>query len=341
MSLKNSSATKIHKILKKKLTNKKISRIFNIFEKEFNLTDKYVVAVSGGPDSMALAFLTKVYSIKNKVNCKYLIIDHKLRKESTQEAKNVKKKLDEFNIKSEILTWNGKKPSNNIQSVARKKRYELLFSKCKKLKIKNLVLGHHIEDLFENFFIRMIRGSGLKGLVSLENRVKINGINLIRPLIKFDKDDLMFISKNVFNFFVKDPSNDNSKFIRIKIRKLINEFQDQGFDKEKFRLTLRNLKSSNQALTFYVDQNKRLNSFYNKKKNELILNMGFFNQPYEISFRSISDSIKKIGGKYNAVRGKKIDYILKKIMNNSFSKATLGGCVVKKLNQTVIISKEY
>ena len=93
-------------------------------------------------------------------------------------------------------------------------------------------------------------------------------------------------------------------------------------------------------MLFYVEQNKRLNSFLNQKKNELILNENFFKNPYEVIFRSMIDSIKIIGGKYNTVRGKKIDNILNKIENNVLIKETLGGCNIKKLNQTVIISKE-
>ena len=340
MSLKNLNANKIPRVLKKKLLNKKINRLFNFFEKEFKIQDKFIVAVSGGPDSLALAFLTKIYSIKNNINSKCIIVDHKLRKESTIEAEQVKKCLSNFGINSEILTWNGKKPSKNIQSLARKKRYELLSMKCKKLRIKNIILGHHLDDVFENFFIRILRGSGLKGLTSLEKKTELNKINLIRPLLDFKKEDLIYISNFVFNFFVKDPSNEDTKFTRIRVRKLINEFQINGFGKDKLFLTLGNLKKSNKALSFYVDQNKRLNLFFNKKKKELILNKHFFKHPYEVIFRSFSDSIKLIGGKYNAVRGKKIDYILQKIQDNSFNKATLGGCVIKKLNQTVILSKE-
>ena len=94
-----------------------------------------------------------------------------------------------FSIKSQILTWQGKKPSKNIQSLARQKRYDLLFAQCDQHKIRNLVLGHHIDDKVENFFIRMLRGSGLKGLVSLGLKTKIGNINLIRPLLKFNKKD--------------------------------------------------------------------------------------------------------------------------------------------------------
>jgi len=340
MSPKNLSVIKIPKALKEKLSNKKVIRLYKAFQKDFNIKDSFIVGVSGGPDSLSLAFLTKIYSIKNKINCKYFIIDHKLRKESTEEATKVKKILNGLNINSEILTWHGKKPTKNIQSLARKKRYDLLFSKCKQLNINNIVMGHHLDDLFENFFIRMIRGSGLKGLVSLEKKTILGKISLIRPLLGFNKKDLEFISKYVFNFFIKDPSNENIKYMRIRIRKLINEFKNNGLDKDKLFLTLKNLKKSNQAISFYVERNKELNSFFYKDKKELVLNKNFFNHPYEVVFRSISDCIKLVGNKYNAARGKKIDYILEKIRYKNLKKETLGGCVIKKVNQTVIISKE-
>ena len=341
MSLKNLNAIKIPNKLKFLLINKKIQKLFKIFERNFNLNDPFIVAVSGGPDSMALAFLAKVYSIKNNLKSEYLIVDHKLRKQSTNEAKKVKKILNNFNINANILTWKGKKPSKNIQSLARKKRYELLFSKCNKLGIQNLVVGHHQDDVYENFFIRMIRGSGLKGLVSLEKNTRINSINLIRPLLDFEKKDLEFISKQVFNFFVNDPSNENVIFKRVKIRNIISEFKESGLNKDKLFLTLKNLRSSNKALKFYVQLNKEQNSFFHKDKAELILNDNFFKHPYEIVFRSLSDSLQLIGNKYYFARGKKIDHILKKIQKKTLRKETLAGCVIKKVNHTVIITKEY
>ena len=133
----------------------------------------------------------------------------------------VRKVLRKFSIKAEILTWHGTKPKKNIQSLARKKRYQLLFDKCKKFKIVNLLLGHHQNDLIENFFIRILRGSGLKGLTSFSKKTSIDNINLLRPLLEMKKEDLMFVTKSVFGFFVSDPSNNDDKFQRIRVRKLI------------------------------------------------------------------------------------------------------------------------
>ena len=342
MSLKNLSAKiKIPKIFKDKLKNKRINLIYKRFEKSLNINENFGVAVSGGPDSLSLAFLAKIYSIKKKLTPKFFIVDHKLRSESTKEAKVVKQLLKRFLIVSEILTWKGRKPLKNIQSLARIKRYELIYKRCDKYKIRNILIGHHQDDLFENFFIRMLRGSGLKGLISLDKKNKIGNKNLLRPLLDEKKEDLAFISKNVFNFYVQDPTNNDEKYLRIKIRKLITELQKNGLDKKKFIKTIKNLKHSNSVINFYVSENLKKNTFFSNKSNKLILNKFFFYQPYEVIFRALSESIKLIGRKYYSVRGKKLDKIIKDIENNHSFRATLGGCIIEKVNETVIIIKEH
>ncbi len=339
MSLKNSNV-KIPRNLAIKLNNKKLSKIYRHFEKSININDNFVVAVSGGPDSLALSFLTKIYSIKKKLKIKYLIIDHKLRGKSTLEAKNIKKTLMRFGIKAEILTWMGKKPSKNIQSIARKKRYELLFLKCRELNINNILLAHHQDDLFENFFIRILRGSGLKGLVSFKKNTKIDNINVLRPLLEIKKKDLIFISKFVFKDFVDDPSNHDEKFQRTRVRKILIQLEKEGLDDKKFYKTIRNLQYSDKTIQTYIDKNLQENSFFSLKRNRSILSKNFFAQPEEVVFRSLSDILKIIGKKYYSARGKKLEKIIGEIQKNSSLRATLGGCIIEKVNHTIIISKE-
>ena len=341
MSLKNLSVkNKIRRQYKIKLNNRRVNQIYKKFEKSFKLDKNFIVAVSGGADSLALAFLTTLFALKNNLNPKYYIVDHKLRKDSTSEALKVKKTLNSLNISSKILTVRGKKPQNRIQSFAREKRYDLLFSECKKFKINNLILGHHMDDILENFFLRMARGSGLKGLVSLGERTQIQNINLIRPLIKLHKKDLLFLSKFVFKFYIDDPSNYDPKFNRIKIRNFIEQLKTSGFDKKKFQLTIENLKKSDQSIKFYVEKNKRENLIFNLRKEELILKENFFDNSHEVIFRSLSDLIHLVGKKPNFVRGKKIENILNKIKERKLRKETLGGCVIKMVNHTVILTKE-
>ena len=129
--------------------------------------------------------------------------------------------------------------------------------------------------------------------------------------------------------------------MRIKVRKLIEELQKNGLNKIKFIKTIKNLKHSNNVVNFYTNENIKKNSHFLCKKSKLILSKEFFNQPYEIVFRALSESIRLIGKKYYLVRGKKLDRILKNINNNSLTKSTLGGCILEKVNETVIITKEH
>ena len=87
MNLKNLSVqNKKHKKILRQLNQKKISKIYNEFSSSLKFKENLAVAVSGGPDSMALAFLTKCYSLKNKIKVKYYIVNHMLRKEASLET---------------------------------------------------------------------------------------------------------------------------------------------------------------------------------------------------------------------------------------------------------------
>ena len=341
MSLKNLNVSKkIHKFLLNKLKDRRTLKIYQKFERELATNKNFIVAVSGGPDSLALSFLSKIYSIKKSLNVKYFIVDHRLRKNSTSEAKYVQKKLKNFSIKLNILTWRGFKPNKNIQSIAREKRYELLCDKAKKHRIETILVGHHLDDLFENFFLRILRGSGLQGLISLDRQTQKNNINLIRPLINIDKEDLVYISNYVFKSYIEDPSNKDNKFKRIKVRNLLKELSLEGLDRNKFFLTIKNLKFANKNIKFYTKKNLEENTSFLKNKKLVILKKNFFYQSQEVVFRSFTEIIKFVGKKYYPTRGKKIDKIIQLIKSNSLIKITLGGCIVKKVNETVVISKE-
>ena len=343
MNQKNLSAkNKTHKLIINHTKDKKIYRIFKKFENSLNIKNNFAVAVSGGPDSLSLAFLSKYFSLKYKLKVKYYIVDHKLRKESSLEAKTVKSNLKKIGINSQILKWNGKKPSANIQAIARQKRYELLFKECKKHKIKNILLGHHLDDLFENFLIRILRGSGLKGLISLDKKseYKNNNIKILRPLLDIEKKDLVYLAKKVFNFFIEDPSNQNENFKRIRVRNLLNTLEKEGLDKKKFITTINNLKDSDQSIKFYVEKNIKKNTTLLKKNNIFVLNNNFFDQPHEVIFRSLTNVIMIMGKKYYPTRGNSINQLIIKIKSNSLKKVTLGGCIIEKINESILITKE-
>ena len=348
MKKRNLSAKKlIHKFYFKKLKNPRIKKIYLEFEKNLKKynSSKLCIAVSGGVDSMALVFLAKCHSIKKNINHLYFSVDHKLRKSSTKEAIQTKKQLKKYGIICDILTWRNNKTSSNIQAKARKKRYELIFKKCLKNKVNLVLTAHQKNDLYENFFIRLLRGSGLKGLSSFQSRetkiTKKSNIFILRPLLNISKEELSYITKNTFNFNIEDPSNKNDVYLRIRIRKLIHQLNQDGLNFKKFKLTLENINRSNLAIEFYVKKNIKENAKLLNRKKTIIINEMFFNQPDEIVFRSFSELIHIVGNKITYVRGKKLLNLINNIKTiKSFKKQTLSGCIFQKVNKSIIISKE-
>ena len=188
MSKKSSSVN-----LKNGFNNfKDLSNIFLNFKNKLDRLNKkaYTVAVSGGPDSLALVALTKAYLFTKKTKFHYVLVDHDIRKKSAQEAQGVKNLLKKYSINLKIIL-NKKKITRNIQGLARNARYQILSTYCKKNKISNLLTAHNLEDQVETFLIRLSRGSGLKGLSSMKFLSKIdNNINLYRPLLDTKKNIL-------------------------------------------------------------------------------------------------------------------------------------------------------
>ena len=340
-----SAKKKIHNKLLINLKNPLIYKIYKDFNNfvKINLNQSnFSVAISGGTDSLALAYLSKCYSISNNIKVNYYHVDHGLRKESFSEAKKLKFLLKSFDINCKILKWTGSKPKSNIQAIARKKRYNLIYNECLKDKVNFIFIAHHLDDLYENFIIRLLRGSGLKGLISF-NKTNTNyndKLKVLRPLIYYKKIDLNYITKRVFSFKFEDPSNKNINFKRIRIRNLIENLKSEGLNLEKLILTINNLSDSNLTIDHYVIQNIKCNSKYNSKKKNYILNNDFFNQPHEIVFRSLINLLKKIGNKYYSPRGKSISQLLRKLGSGEIKKINISGCILEKINNSFVIYKE-
>ena len=330
-----------------KLKDPQVQKLYKIFSNNLKSLDvrkkKIMVGVSGGADSLSTLFFSQCYALKHKIKLYPVIIDHNLRKESFIEAKNLKYKLKKnFNINCKILSKKITKINKNIQSYARDLRYDLFYKECSKNNISYLILGHHKDDLIENFFIRFLRGSGLKGLVSFDKNISdYNGVKIIRPFLSTSKKELININKKTFGFFIDDPTNNNDKFLRNRIRKLIRNLDKEGLNFNKFYLTLKNLSKSNQVIDFFVKKNVIENSKFFKKDKKIILNHFFFNNPEEIVLRSFTEVIQNISKKKNYPRGKKVIGMIDSIkLSNKNVKLTLSGCILEKINDSVIIYPE-
>jgi len=338
MSKKDSSVLK----LKNVFSNKKILPIYSNFKSQLNSSIKnsrFLVAVSGGPDSLALSALSKTYSEEKKSKVFFVLIDHGIRANSKKEALAVKNLLKKKGLLLTILK-NKKKISKNIQSHARKIRYELLLTYCQKHKIKFIMTGHHRDDQIETFLIRLSRGSGIQGLSSMNKMTKLNNkTKLFRPLLSANKKDLVFLAKKYYGKIFKDPSNINQKYLRTNIRSLIKQFEKNGIKRDQIIKSINNLAATRDTLNSYITSVEK--KCVTKKKNAFLITLNIFLlENRDIQLKILSNSLKIISKNYYPPRAKKILNLMSRIKLEKEIKATLGGCIINKRQNNLIISKE-
>ena len=336
MSKKNSNV-----ILREEFKNfEDLSSIYATFKKKLNSLKKktLLIAVSGGPDSLALSALAKAYSYNTKCKIHYVLINHNLRKNSTSEALSVKKLLKKNNINLIILK-NKKLIKKNIQSQAREIRYDLLTNFCKKKKIKIILTAHNLEDQVETFFIRLSRGSGLQGLSSMTEINRINkNITLVRPLLNIKKIQLTKISKIIFKKYYKDPSNNDKKYLRTRIRDFRKTLEKSGINYDQIFKSIKNLGSSRDTLNLYF--NKIYEEVTTIKNKQITISLKIFNNlNQEIKIKILSKAIKVISKSYYSTRSKKVVNLVDKIAKNNNVRLSLAGCLIIRLKKHIIIKK--
>lgn len=218
----------------------------NFFQNNFTKPVKaFAVAVSGGVDSLALTFLLRDFCLENKIKLFAVTVDHKMRQSSSQEAAALSKILQKNKITHKILTINKKDlPKSNIEANLREARYQMLYNFCSKNKIDHLFLGHHLGDVAENFLIRLFRGSQLDGLSAMQEVSQYKKIKLCRPLLNTEKDQLKkYLQAKKIKWF-EDESNDDEKFLRNKIRKFFEQFEEKNLIQKRIKNAAETIKES-------------------------------------------------------------------------------------------------
>jgi tRNA(Ile)-lysidine synthase len=168
------------------------------------------VAVSGGPDSMALLALAH-RSFSGCVEA--ATVDHGLRGESAQEAQMVARYCEQVGITHRILL-----PSTpiigSVQAAARSVRYALLEAWRTERGLDWIMTAHHADDQAETLLMRLNRASGVGGLAGVRAR---NGV-IVRPVLGWRRRELAAVVAALTLPHVQDPSNSNPRFDRVVMR---------------------------------------------------------------------------------------------------------------------------
>ena len=217
--------------------------------------DCIVVATSGGPDSMCLLHL--LCELKDKLSLKLIVahVNHKLRRESEEEALFVREVCLENNLiyeYMEILEYN----DDNLENDARIKRYEFFAKLVKKYHAKYLMTAHHGDDLMETILMRLTRGSSLKGYSGFKKELKEENYTIIRPLITETKKDIeTYMNIHNYKYYI-DKSNFSEKYTRNRYRMHVLPFLKKEDPKvhHKFLKFSEELMEANTFIESYIKE---------------------------------------------------------------------------------------
>ncbi len=304
----------------------------------FEKCPSVAVAVSGGPDSMSLLFLLNAFIKYKKGNLTALIVDHRIRKNSKEEAKYISAYLDKNNINFQILTVNKDNVSKKSMNEARNNRYNLLTDFCIKHNILHLFIAHHKDDNLETFLNRKIAGSDFYGLKSMSEFSLYNKVCIIRPLLNFSKETLLDYNKKNKIEYINDPSNFNLDYTRPtirnflkksdqkKIKKINKDFENILFYAPYFiqmiyEILLKNIVD--------VDSKKIVVGHDNMKNLNEITSENIIRRIYQFLFYQSK-----------APRSKKTRILISEIKKLNFNNFNIKGMIVKKNDDLLTFSKK-
>ncbi len=190
-----------------------------------------LLAVSGGPDSTAL--MHAAASLRPR-SLFVASVDHGLRPEAADEARQVSRAADALGLPHAILRWEDAPARRATQAEARAARYRLLAAHALLVGAGIVLTGHTRDDQAETVLMRLIAGSGPAGLAGMRaGRPLAEGIVLARPFLALPKADLVAWCEARHLGFVRDPSNADDRYGRVRLRRLLPLLAREGLTADR------------------------------------------------------------------------------------------------------------
>lgn len=288
-------------------------------------TDAVAVAVSGGPDSMALLVLAADEAKKSGRPLHALTVDHGLRAEASSEAEQVAAWAKSLGVAHTTLTHEGDAPVASIQSEARDIRYGLMGQWCTANRIAALMVAHTQDDQAETLLLRLARGSGVDGLSGMAADVTRDGIRIIRPLLEVPRADLMPLLADRKQAYISDPSNRDERHARVRMRALKPLLEAEGLTAQRLAETAGRLSVARDALAGWTQSHVAGCVTFDAGGWAQFDRKRLVTVPLEIGLRSVSRIVMAVGGGVYPPRLHHTRALLDRLGSAEFSGATLGG----------------
>ncbi|RYE06950.1 MAG: tRNA lysidine(34) synthetase TilS [Hyphomicrobiales bacterium] len=196
--------------------------------------EKLGLAVSGGPDSLALMLLAAQWATAPGRPALYVYsVDHGLRPEAAAEAAMVAREAEALGLHARVLRWEGDKPASGVQAAARSARYRLMADAMARDGVEILATAHHLADQAETVLMRLAHGSGIDGLRGMDALSFVEGCAITRPLLGVHPDVLRQIVSDAGLSAALDPSNRDEDYERVRWRLMLPALEALGLTIER------------------------------------------------------------------------------------------------------------
>lgn len=218
-----------------------------------------VLAVSGGPDSLALMWLAARWrrALARGPRLIAVTVDHGLRSEAAREARDVKRLARTLDLPHRTVRWTGPKPKTGLPAAARAARYRLLAQAARANGATHILTAHTRDDQAETLLMRIMRGSGIAGLAAMARESEREGVLLARPFLSVSKSQLIATLKKAKIDFADDPTNRDLNFTRPRIRAVMPVLAAEGGDARNLARLASRLARANAAVEVLVDGAER------------------------------------------------------------------------------------
>jgi tRNA(Ile)-lysidine synthase len=301
------------------------------------------VAVSGGPDSMAL--LRLLADLPDGPRLHALTVDHGLRPEAAAEAAQVAAQVASWpRVTHHILSRAAPdKDAARVMESAREDRYVLMAAWCVEHGIPVLLTAHHRDDQAETFLFRLAKGSGLDGLAGIRAVSAYDErLTLVRPLLGVAKAELVTLCETRGVPFASDPTNANTKFARSRLRAAMEILAAEGLSPKRLAVTALRFARARGALEYYAKRAFDA-ALVSRSGNETILNAEILRaEPEETRRRVIAMVLAAMEDERGySPRMEALEELTARLFDDpGFTRSSLRHCVIaRRRDGTISISR--
>lgn len=299
------------------------------------------LAVSGGPDSLALMLLAAEFAGRHGAYDRFVVysVDHGLRAEAAGEVAYVIDAARKLGFAARALHWEGAKPATGVQQAARTARYGLIAEAMAADGAEILLTAHHLADQAETVLMRLAHGSGVEGLRGMDYLADIGGLIVVRPLLGIDPADLAQLVAASDLEPVQDPSNADTDYERVRWRQMLPHLSALGLDARRLSRFASRMRDADGALAAMAATATTAPDPATGACG--IARAALLGLPRAVAIRVVANLMDQVGGGQKPHDLAPIEALTDRLrMDVALKRTSLHGCLIGSDGVTITVARE-